>query len=165
MRLYWTTATEINNDYFTVERSNGQEFNKLVRVKGGGNSTEELNYSSSDKKPLDGQSYYRLKQTDFDASFYYSDIVSVTVMPVLSSTIIYPNPTKGEITIKLDHSNSSTDLIIYNQNGNISLVKSFVDAYKSLVKIDLTDDLAPGVYYIQINSGGNTTIQKLLLSK
>jgi len=70
--LKWTTGTEINNDYFTIERSRdlyGWEI--LGFVNGAGNSSTPKNYTFSDLYPLDGLAYYRLKQTDFDGKFKY----------------------------------------------------------------------------------------------
>jgi hypothetical protein len=76
--LDWTTATEIENDYFTVERSaDGLHFLPLFRVPGAGNSSSALVYTAVDDAPLSGSSYYRLRQTDFDGSSALSDVVSI----------------------------------------------------------------------------------------
>jgi uncharacterized repeat protein (TIGR01451 family) len=70
--LLWTTGTEINNDYFTLERSRDlYGWDILGFVPGAGNSSVPLSYSFSDMQPLDGLAYYRLKQTDFDGKFEY----------------------------------------------------------------------------------------------
>jgi uncharacterized repeat protein (TIGR01451 family) len=70
--LLWTTGTEINNDYFTLERSRDMYgWDILGFVQGAGNSSIPLNYTFSDLQPLDGLAYYRLKQTDFDGKFEY----------------------------------------------------------------------------------------------
>jgi hypothetical protein len=76
--LSWTTASESNNDYFTVERSpDGINFSMLLTLRGAGNSTGNLNYEAYDEYPLPGLSYYRLKQTDYDGKNTYSKIVPV----------------------------------------------------------------------------------------
>ena len=76
--IKWNTASEINNDYFTVEKSKDAiHFSKLVIVPGSGNSNSEKNYAAKDNSPYNGISYYRLKQTDFDGKFEYSNIVAV----------------------------------------------------------------------------------------
>lgn len=76
----WVTSTEINNDYFTVERSvDAEHFEEVGRLDGAGNSTSELNYGFIDDAPYSGISYYRLKQTDFDGRFTYSAIRSVEI--------------------------------------------------------------------------------------
>jgi hypothetical protein len=72
IELNWTTGTEINNDYFTIERSRDMYgWEVLGFVPGAGNSSVPLSYSFSDLRPLDGLAYYRLKQTDFDGQFEY----------------------------------------------------------------------------------------------
>jgi hypothetical protein len=77
---HWKTSAEINNDYFTVERSqDGVNFTPIGRVEGAGNSSIELNYMYLDKTYEFGINYYRLKQTDFDGKNSYSEIVTVDV--------------------------------------------------------------------------------------
>jgi hypothetical protein len=76
--LNWTTGSEINNDYFTLERSRDlYGWEVLGFVEGAGNSSVPIDYSFSDLRPLDGLAYYRLKQTDFDGAFkYYGPIAA-----------------------------------------------------------------------------------------
>jgi hypothetical protein len=69
VKLTWITASEENNDYYTIEKSsNGVDFLELAEVDGAGNSLEVLNYRLLDKSPFQGVSYYRLKQTDYDGT-------------------------------------------------------------------------------------------------
>jgi hypothetical protein len=76
--LTWQTATEENNDYFTVERSiSGIEFEPVLTVAGAGNSSSVINYAATDRNPLPGTSYYRLKQTDYNGDYAYSQIIAV----------------------------------------------------------------------------------------
>jgi hypothetical protein len=78
--LFWSTASEINNDFFTVERTkDGSCYTPVVQVKGAGNSTSLLNYHAVDENPLSGVSAYRLKQTDFDGRYQYSGLVAVVL--------------------------------------------------------------------------------------
>lgn len=78
VRLDWHTATERDNDFFTIERSaNGHDFEDLARVEGAGNSTAVLHYTDLDRWPLPGTSFYRLRQTDFDGASTVSTIVTV----------------------------------------------------------------------------------------
>jgi hypothetical protein len=70
----WTTASEVNNDFFTVERSrNGNQWEAVGHIEGAGNSTTVLNYTFTDDAPHSGSSYYRLRQTDFDGTFTLTD--------------------------------------------------------------------------------------------
>ena len=77
MKITWSTASEINNELFTIERSpNGVEFESIGSVNGVGNSTTNQYYSLLDHAPLDGINYYRLKQTDFDGTYKYSETIT-----------------------------------------------------------------------------------------
>lgn len=101
VRFMWTTASETNNDYFSVERSaDGRDWVVVLRVDGAGNSSSSLDYEATDPEPLAGTSYYRLKQTDFDGQYSYSDAAAVTFdTAVEKKVLIFPNPTNGQITI------------------------------------------------------------------
>ncbi len=90
--LEWSTATEQNNDHYTIEKSrDGQSFEEVVRVNGAGNSVSTQSYDAVDHHPYTGESYYRLKQTDTDGAYTYSDLVPVTVdAPV--ELVVWPNP-------------------------------------------------------------------------
>lgn len=76
--IYWATSTETNNDYFTLEKSpNAIDWNYLDRIKGGGNMNTPSLYEYTDNKPFNGVTYYRLKQTDFNGSFEFFNIIAV----------------------------------------------------------------------------------------
>ena len=104
VQLDWSTATEINNDYFTVERSvDGENFEVILTEKGAGNSSTQKDYRRYDEQPRVGYNYYRLSQTDFNGEIesfnievvQFSGITSVENGGV-SSANIFPNPTNGE---------------------------------------------------------------------
>ena len=113
--LSWATASETNNDHFTVYRSeNGNTWHELTEIKGAGNSLEKKNYTFTDQNPYAGINYYQLKQTDTDKSFKYSNIIAVDNSDRKPfTTSIYPNPannyvmvdistlSKGDITIQM----------------------------------------------------------------
>ncbi len=76
--LKWATASEINNDYFTIERSSDlRNSTEIARINGAGTTRNTCYYQHEDNKPLRGINYYRLKQTDYDGSFDYSQWVAV----------------------------------------------------------------------------------------
>lgn len=79
VKVEWKTLSELNNDFFIVERSgDGKEFHETARIKGAGNSSKELSYSFVDENPLTSKvSYYRLKQVDYDGQYSYSPAVPV----------------------------------------------------------------------------------------
>jgi hypothetical protein len=96
--IQWVTASELNNDYFTLERSSdGQEFAEVVRIPGKGTKQSESSYDYLDERPIVGKSYYRLKQTDFDKKSSYSKIVLVELaLGQNPEVVVYPNPTTEE---------------------------------------------------------------------
>lgn len=78
VELEWITSSEYNNDYFTIQRTpDGKVFEDIAIVDGAGTTQEQQFYSFVDRSPYKGTSYYRLKQTDFDGKFEYSDIISM----------------------------------------------------------------------------------------
>ncbi|MEK7225642.1 MAG: hypothetical protein AAB221_08160, partial [Bacteroidota bacterium] len=122
------TVSEINNDYFTVQRSRDMEnFENIATVKGSGNSNTPINYSSTDNNPLEGISYYRLKQTDFDGTVTYSNAVPVTISKTKTSTgkslsinniIVYPNPGEGLFNINFENKEKAVfQFIFYDITG------------------------------------------------
>jgi biopolymer transport protein ExbB len=101
VQLNWQTASETDNDYFTVERSkNGTDWTSSIKVDGAGSSTTKLYYKTVDNSPYFGTSYYRLKQTDYDGQYSYSAIESVNISELSNEISIYPNPTTNDIIVR-----------------------------------------------------------------
>lgn len=158
VELTWITATEINNDFFTIERStDGIFFESLMTKKGSGNSSNIINYLSVDENPLDGISYYRLKQTDFNGSLSYSQIESVS-SNTKEDFKIYPNPNESGL-LKISTSNSSTfevklidaiGRIIYQEQSN-----------NPLTELDLTQ-FEKGVYILYFTTENSNFTKKLI---
>ena len=92
--LNWVTSSEVNNDYFTIERSkNGIDFEPIQEVDGSGTSYVTNHYNTVDVQPYDGVSYYRLKQTDYDGKFTVSDIIPIEYHKTkIVDLNAYPNP-------------------------------------------------------------------------
>lgn len=151
--LYWSTASETNNDYFTLEKSkDGISFNPFSKVDGAGNSNSTLNYSAIDNNPLNGISYYRLKQTDFDGKYSYSNIVSVYIENQEIIQNLWYNKDDNKINIEINSTYSSEYIIIaYDICGKqIINKKAFIDGKMNL-KIN-TDNIPSGIYTISIIS-------------
>ncbi len=171
--ITWVTATETNNDFFTVERSkNGIDFEIVGSVPGKGNSSVVNEYNLVDMRPHSGVSYYRLKQTDFDGAYEYSNIVSVTVENGVLQFSIHPNPiTTNQVNIKMDgvepqesetnYSFSFTDL-----NGR-ELIQTGLHFNNTLQEIvDLPGAVMTGVYIVTIISeNGERWRQKVIVQK
>jgi hypothetical protein len=76
--LFWKTASESNNDYFTIEKTqDGINFTPIANINGAGNSNMVLNYDYIDYNIINTITYYRLKQTDYDGKYEYSNIIGL----------------------------------------------------------------------------------------
>ncbi|MFZ6012633.1 MAG: T9SS type A sorting domain-containing protein [Bacteroidota bacterium] len=154
--LRWITAQEINNDFFTIEKSADIEhFEEVGRVDGQGDSQEQKTYRLIDYAPYTGRSYYRLKQTDFDGTFTYSKVVTVDYNgPKDAVLIAYPNPFNGkEINIELKGLKGATavPVQIYDQRGRMvyhQVLREMAPGYFR-EKALFHEDLAPGIYIIK----------------
>ena len=105
VELVWQTSSETNNDFFTIERSaNGNSWEAIKTIDGAGTSSVLNTYIIVDKEPHQGVSYYRLKQTDYNGDYSYSQIRSVDISNNDNSVVIYPNPTNSSFIIKGDES-------------------------------------------------------------
>lgn len=100
--LTWSTATEINNDQFQVQRSiDGQHFHDLATIPGQGTTSSPHQYTYLDRRPGPGQWYYRLRQVDLDGQATFSPVVTVQVKSESAVSRVYPNPVGGQtITVQ-----------------------------------------------------------------
>ena len=166
----WQTATELNSNYFDVERKvSGSEWNSIGRVNAAGNSTSIVDYRFVDVNPDGSVLIYRLKQVDLDGSFTYSQEVEVnTAMPTaFSLSQNYPNPfnptTKINYTIPFD---SKVAISVYSVTGELvmELVNDFVTAGSHHVDFD-GSNLASGMYIYKMTAGNFTQTNKMMLMK
>ena len=152
VELIWQTSSETNNDFFTIERSiDGSNWEDLEQIDGAGTSNVLNTYVMVDKKPHQGLSYYRLKQTDYDGQYTYSQIRSVDISKQESSVKVYPNPTSSTFVLTGDES-ELTNIKITNmlgQNVTGSTVISKMEETKYV--IDLSQ-LKNGVYSLHTNN-------------
>ena len=156
VQVKWQTATETNNDYFTLQRSkNGVEWENINTIAGAGNSNMILNYVANDYKPYEGVSYYRLKQTDFDGQFSFSKIKSINNSDMENNQIIiYPNPTTDYITI-IGNSIELEAVNVYDiLRKNVSCSAIIKKINNKKIVIDLSE-LSGGIYYIRTKSTVN----------
>jgi hypothetical protein len=169
VELKWVTESELNNDYFTVERSNdGMEFAAAGTVKGAGTVSSQSNYTFVDEKPFRGLSYYRLRQTDFNRRTTFSKIVSVKVSEVNREVIAYPNPSNGSnLNLSLRGFDLQEELQIsvtnlYGQSlwSTIIRVTETGDEY---ISVKPSINLSPGVYVVVVNAVGGKMVTKVVV--
>ncbi|MBI4930936.1 MAG: T9SS type A sorting domain-containing protein [Bacteroidetes bacterium] len=146
----WATASETNNDYFTIEKSKyGLEFEKLGEIKGAGNSSTQKNYKTEFTEE-DEYYYYRLKQTDFDGKFSYSNIVHVNCFQnYYDGASLSPNPATDEINIHFESAtNANVEYTITDIFGR-TLKQEAKAQSGNVFSID-TKQLPKGVYFFRL---------------
>jgi Secretion system C-terminal sorting domain len=144
--LSWKTVTEINNNYFDVQRSaNGQDWASIGQVKGNGTTNVSQSYTFVDNSPLAGINYYRLNQVDFDASSQFSTVISVVRKAGLGVVAVTPNPAKDRIRLNTELDLSDKNIAIYDVLGREVFSSKDGDA-----NIDVAN-LPSAIYIVRIS--------------
>jgi len=150
--LKWSTATEVNNSHFLLQRSNDAvNFETFATVKGSGNSNQVLNYSYIDDNT---HAYYRLVQVDYDNTETIFDIVAANCDNIMIS--IQPNPFSDKTTLSVSSDLIGTDLYIYEVTG-ILIEKKTIKENKTIIEIEI-----PGVYIISFKVGDKILTKKIV---
>lgn len=153
--VIWVTATEKNNKYFDIQRSaDASQFEKIGTVNSqgiNGNSQHQLSYFYEDHHPLEGVSYYRLKQVNNDQSYTYSKMVSVNFIKEKNIRfVIYPNPNNGEFTADISgiENNHEVKIVLTGESGQKVYESAFYinDPANTKIKIIPSDRLTSGMY-------------------
>ncbi|MCW9097270.1 MAG: T9SS type A sorting domain-containing protein [Ignavibacteriaceae bacterium] len=171
VNLSWSTATELNNRGFEIQRSlNETNWSTIGFREGKGTTSEPQQYSYLDN--LSGvessRLYYRLKQIDFDGSFEYSNTIEVEITPsVFSLSQNYPNPFNPSTKIKYSIPQSSNVVIkVFNVVGDE--VSTLVNGQKQAGTYELTfnaENLPSGVYFYQLKAGDFIQTKRMILIK
>jgi hypothetical protein len=169
--LSWSTATETNNRGFEIQRRNinQKEYERAGFVEGNGTSTEINSYSFTDKEVPAGNYGYRLKQTDYDGTFEYSDEVKVEITSPLEYSVSqnYPNPFNPVTTIRYAIPQLSlVKVSVYDILGEEIkvLVNEEQNPGNHAVNFD-AKDFSSGVYFYKIISGEFSQVRKMILMK
>lgn len=156
VELTWLTASELNNDYFTIERLNEKSdiFEVITKpITGKGTTNESNTYSALDASPLFGKNYYRLKQTDFDGQFSYSDVVMVEFTGPTVPLSIYPNPLYREpLTIEIRNAGNENTIPIQIMNARgfeVYRVNYKINGGGTLSATIDASVLQSGIYYVR----------------
>jgi len=157
--IIWSTATEIDNDYFSIQRSpNGHDFTEIGQVKGAGTSYEPHDYTFTDEHPLQGKNYYRLKQVDFDGKYSYSPVVTATFGKASLMTLA-PVPATETLRIQLEKPAKDDGIWqVYDMNGRLLLSgEMLAETTEQAVHIA---ELPEGAYVLRLTVGQEVMVEQ-----
>lgn len=167
-KLEWITASETNNDYFEIQKSeNGEDFYPIGTIKGAGN-TQEHTYYEFDDQITASKLFYRLKQVDFDGSSTLTDVVELSSQQVESNWLsAYPNPSQNQTHLRLknwDELDQDFRIQVFSIDGRLQ--KSILVQGNELITDYILDvsALPRGSYVLKVsNTRGKSTQQLLIL--
>jgi hypothetical protein len=160
VKLNWSTISEINNDYYTIERSiDGINWKIISTIEGAGNSNANMHYSYIDIDPLFKSSYYRLQQTDFDGRSKYSPIINVKKCKEdFTELSIYPNPANKFLNISIPFpADKIVSISIYNLLGKIVY---YSEKYQDHI---VFENNLEGIYYLQMELDTQIILKKFVI--
>jgi hypothetical protein len=162
--IEWTTASEINNDYFTLYSStDGTNYIQITTVKGVGNSNTNQHYQMLDKNAANGLTYYRLTQTDYDGTSKQLGVVTVSRNTTVFVSTIEPNPASNLVSLSFDSPKVATaTLLVYDVVGKLVYTQQLnTTAGNNKLTLDVSS-YAVGTYFVTINTPNGTSTTKLL---
>ena len=152
--LNWSTASELNNDYFIIQRSvNGIDWEHLDYVDGAGTSNHIINYQWIDENPKQGVNYYKIQQIDFDGAYSFTPIRSINLLD--GNQLVYPNPFEDVLYLSSD--SETIEVMLYNHLGQkIHFDRSFSGGKQQLNLAHL----AKGIYFLHFNGEVHRVLKK-----
>jgi hypothetical protein len=168
VEVNWSTASEVNNDYFLIERSlNGIDYDELTKVTANNNSSSIKNYSYNCSENANELTYYRLSQVDKNGLTTIFKAIDIQCKNHLSDQfIIYPNPAKSEINLRInaDSKSDNTSIVIQNIFGGI-ILEFKTNMVLGLNSYSIPLNISAGTYYINLVSDNSSPIsQKLIIT-
>lgn len=160
--LTWQTASEENNDYFSIEHSSdGTNFREIAQQVGNGTTFTIQNYSFLHRNVENGLHYYRLKQVDFDGKFEYTSIVTAKVTFANDDVILTPNPTSDMVLIQTKTPfERDADFQILNMQGQVVLTSVLQEGMTNL-ELNI-NDFPVGIYYLQLFVDNEVMMKKII---
>ena len=162
----WTTATEKNNDYFSLERSDDAiNFVEIARIAGAGNSIEPLSYSYTDYGVYGGDNYYRLVQVDYDGTRTASEIIVTNCVEASGEpeVLAYPNPFNSDLTVELENfGDRPASIEVYDVLGRLVYFEKADAPQNSYQTILHLDGLSNSTYTVRVSTSDFVINQKVV---
>lgn len=168
--INWITATEQNNDYFTIQRSEDLVvFNDIAVVEGAGNSNAPLTYTANDEFPISGKNvYYRLMQTDYNGDFeIFKPVATMCIAKNNDIITVYPNPATDVVNVRMDIGADDKGVIsIYNGFGQVVKQQIIEPTQGQNIYSLQLSDLSSGQYFVSFSMDNkNYPVQKLMVTR
>lgn len=162
INLAWQTASEENNDYFSIEHStDGTTFREIATQAGNGTTDKVQNYSYLHQEVENGLHYYRLKQVDFDGKFEYTNIVTAKISHSNDDIFLTPNPTSNVILVQTKALyQRDADFQILNMQGQVVL-SSVLQKGDTNMELNISD-FPVGIYYLQLFVDNDVMMKKII---
>jgi hypothetical protein len=165
VKLDWSTASESNNQGFTVQySSDGITFFDIANIRGKGNSTERQDYDYVHQTPIKGNNFYRLKQIDFDGKEDFSKIEVIYMDSKTSNAVVYPNPLLGNtFFVQLgEEISEETSIRFFDINGRLIAI-SYENQNEQLLKVNANNGLSTGIYFVEVKTAKKVELIKLMV--
>ncbi len=162
--LDWATSSEKDNDYYSIQRSpNGLSFSEIGRVQGAGNSNEFLNYKFVDKQPLNGENYYRIRQTDANGTASFTEVEIVNFEAEKMEIELNPNPvTQGTFTINYVGNKEQVSFELFDLFGRRVNSGLLTAGYSNEINVS---ELSNGMYILNVSDDHYYQTKKIIINR
>jgi hypothetical protein len=167
----WTTTSELDNDYFTIENSrSGEFFQTVTKVKGSGTTNEEHTYEAWDNAPYSGLSYYRLRQTDLDgiSKTFKPVAVEVDATSQRAQLVLSPNPVQQKdftASLRSFSEQADVEVSIHDMSGYEVARKKITTDETGYAEVIFDNDYPAGLYLVKAKSGVRSITQKIVIAR
>jgi len=171
IKLVWTTTTESENDYFTIENSkNGEIFQGIIKMPGNGTTTTEHTYIAWDNNPYNGLSYYRLRQTDWDGISKTYKPVTVEIDGAFSKPELFlsSNPVQENdfsVLLRSFGEQAAVQVTIIDMSGYQLTSKNILADETGSAEVPFSNNFPNGVYIVKASNGIRSAAQKIVLAR
>lgn len=160
--LEWFTGSEVNCDYYLVQRSKtAADYTTLGKIPGAGNSNELLRYNYEDTEAPGQKLYYRIKQVDFDGQVDFSKTIAVSAAnnKAPEATLeVFPNPTQGNIYLEWDGQEGDVQIEVFDVQGRMIYTESLNGRQSTSIN---TQTWESGVYHLRLKLNDQVVQRKL----